>query len=103
MAGNVNGTVVTAPGTELSAIGGSVTWRTWRPDAIVSAVGTEWRPSAITWRFRWLSACGLVRSYVSVEPICAFVPSPGCQAVALFPSTVADAVAFRSPGSRPVE
>lgn len=52
IAGNVNGTVVTAPGTGLSASGGIVTWRTWRPDAIVSAVGTEWRPSAITWRLR---------------------------------------------------
>ena len=61
-AGNVSGTVVTAPGTGLSAIGGSVTWRTWLPEVIVSAVGTEWRPSAITCRLRWLSACGLVRS-----------------------------------------
>jgi hypothetical protein len=41
IAGNVTGTVVTAPGTGLSAIGGSVTWWTWLPDVIVRAVGTE--------------------------------------------------------------
>src|SRR5580704_12756108 len=102
-AGKESGTVMVAPGTGESAIGGSVTFRTWVPEVIVSAVGTEWRPSAITWRLRCDSACDLVRSYVSDDPISAGVPSPGCQAVDEFPSTVADAVAFRSPGSRPDE
>ena len=51
-AGKVSGTVFMAPGTGESASGGIVTWRTWMPDVIVSAVGTEWRPSAITWRLR---------------------------------------------------
>ena len=61
-AGKEIGTVVTAPGTLPSAIGGSATWRTCAPEATVSAVGTEWRPSAITWRSRWSSTLGLARS-----------------------------------------
>ena len=56
------GTVVTAPGTEPSAIGGSATLRVWLPEVIVMAVGTEWRPSAITCMVRWVSTCGLARS-----------------------------------------
>ena len=61
-AGKETGTVVTAPGTVPSAIGGSVTLRTWLPEVIVMAVGTEWRPSAITCMSRSLSVCGLARS-----------------------------------------
>ena len=61
-AGKETGTVVTAPGTLLSAMGGSVTCRTWLPEVIVMAVGTEWRPSAITCMARLLSGCGFLRS-----------------------------------------
>ena len=60
-AGKLTGTVVVALGTLLSAMGGSVTWRTCRPEAMVMDVGREWRPSAITCMFSWLSVVGLVR------------------------------------------
>ena len=40
---------------------------------------------------------------MSVEPTCASVPKPGCQAVVALPSSVADAVFWRSPGIRPEE
>ena len=61
-AGKDTGTVVVAPGTVPSAIGGSVTWRVWLPEVIVMAVGTEWRPSAITCMSSVVNACGLARS-----------------------------------------
>ena len=50
-----------ALGTVLSAMGGSVTWRTWVPEAMVIEVGTEWRPSAMTCMESWFSVVGLVR------------------------------------------
>ena len=40
-AGKETGTDVTAPGTVPSAMGGSVTLRTWVPDVMVREVGTE--------------------------------------------------------------
>ena len=40
-AGKETGTVVTAPGTVLSAIGGTAIVRVCVPDVIVMAVGTE--------------------------------------------------------------
>ena len=58
----MTGTVVTAPATELSAIGGTVMVRVWLPDVIVMAVGTEWRPSAITCMSSPVRVCGLARS-----------------------------------------
>ena len=61
-AGKETGTVVTASGTVPSAIGGSVTLRAWLPEVTVMAVGTEWRPSAITCRVSPVSVCGLARS-----------------------------------------
>ncbi len=61
-AGNVTGTVVTAPGTVPSAIGGTVTSRVWVPEVMVKAVGTEWRPSAITCMLSPVRLCGLARS-----------------------------------------
>ena len=60
--GNETGTVVTAPGTVPSAMAGSATCRTWLPEVIVRAVGTECRPSAMTCMANPLSACGLARS-----------------------------------------
>ena len=60
-AGKDTGTVVTALGTVLSAIGGSVTLRTCVPDAMVMEVGTEWRPSATTCMVRLVRVWGLVR------------------------------------------
>ncbi len=61
-AGKETGTVVTAPGTVPSAIGGRATVRTWLPEVIVMAVGTECRPSAITCMASPLSVCGFARS-----------------------------------------
>ena len=97
----MTGTVVTAPGTVLSAIGGTVMVHVWVPEVIVIAVGTEWRA---------------VRDHLHVEPgqdlglgqvvgergahLCP-APQPRLPAVAGFPSTVADAVALTSPGRRP--
>ncbi len=60
-AGNDSGTVVTASGTVLSAIGGSVIVRTCVPDAMVIEVGTEWRPSATTCMVSLLRVWGRVR------------------------------------------
>jgi hypothetical protein len=60
-AGKLTGTVVVALWTVPSAMGGSVTWRTCVPEAMVMEVGTEWRPSAMTCMARWLSVVGLVR------------------------------------------
>ena len=53
---------MTAPGTVLSAIGGSATLAHLVPEVMVMAVGTEWRPSAITCMVEVVSACGLARS-----------------------------------------
>ena len=61
-AGNVTGTVVTAPGTVPSAMGGSVTVRTCVPEVIVMDVGTECRPSAMTCMLSPVSVCGRARS-----------------------------------------
>ncbi len=54
--------MVTAPGTVPSAMAGTTTWRTWLPEVIVIAVGTECRPSAMTCMANPLSAWGLARS-----------------------------------------
>ena len=98
-AGKETGTVVTAPGTVPSAIGGSVTRahlgargdRHGRRDR-VAAVGdhlqVERRSASAAWP-------GRRSGWSRPAP---FVPRPGCQAVAGLPSTVADAVACRSPG-----
>src|SRR5271154_1129542 len=95
------GTVVVAPGTVESAIAGGVILRTWDPEVIGMVVGTECRPSAITCRFNCLNVWSPLRSYVRVAPSRAAMPRPGCHAVLALPSSVVDAVALRSPGSRP--
>ena len=61
MGPNWSGTSVTAPPTLLSATAGSLTLRVTPPAAMVSDVGTEWRPSAMTCRVSVLSVIGAGR------------------------------------------
>ena len=100
--------MVVAPATELSAIGGSetfrvVTWPVGLVAVILSEVGTECRASAITCSVMLLNVSVLARLYSSHSPAWWDAPNPGCQAVVGLPSMAAPAPALRSPGNRPSE
>ena len=97
--------MVAAPGTVLSAMGGRRDRAAPGCPRVIVMAGRDRVPA--------------VGDHLQVEPVkrlrlgqvvgrasrptWAAEPSPGCQTVAGLPSSVADAVAWRSPGSRPEE
>ena len=67
--GSDSGTVVVAPGTVPSAIGGSASdAMRWPSASSATRVGTEWRPSATTTRSNRLTGCGAASDQSSHWP-----------------------------------